>query len=146
MNKQAIYCVLVGNVGTVHTGTNRKTADKEFVAYMRGSKAQNGRVGSEDVCMTKNGGPRREFIFADWAQRRAERKTIPLRTLFLMARGLKTDDGFVNTEYDRALVELCNEARGRVQDELHITSKELGVAHDVIYSEPRKDVAYYSPA
>ena len=45
------YTVIVGNIGTVHTGDYRRKAIFEFVQYRMASKAGTGRAGHEPVTL-----------------------------------------------------------------------------------------------
>ena len=47
--------VVVGNIGTVYTGNNRKEAVADFVAYAALSRRGIGRAGNESVALLKNG-------------------------------------------------------------------------------------------
>lgn len=53
--------VVVGNVGTIHRGNNRRTAEREFNAAVRDSKAGNGRSAGEPVTLCEDGEPIREY-------------------------------------------------------------------------------------
>jgi hypothetical protein len=50
-SKKTTYQVVVGNVGTVYDGANKRKAEKEFAAYVAISKTGNGRAGGEDVSL-----------------------------------------------------------------------------------------------
>jgi hypothetical protein len=58
--RAALYEVLVGNIGTVHRGSNRKAADAVFALYRGQSKSGRGRAAGEDVTLFANGEPVRE--------------------------------------------------------------------------------------
>lgn len=45
------YEIYAGNVGSVHTGTNKKDALKVFKSYVADSKANYGRVAGESIHM-----------------------------------------------------------------------------------------------
>jgi hypothetical protein len=47
--------VVVGNIGTVHTGRNKNEATKTFNAYKKISKAGHGRAGGEMVALFCDG-------------------------------------------------------------------------------------------
>ena len=49
------YEVIVANIGTVYSGTCRKTAKSIWNGYLKQSKANYGRAGGENVCMMENG-------------------------------------------------------------------------------------------
>lgn len=49
------YEVLVGNVGTVHSGTDLRAARREYQAYVAGSETYRGRGGGEPVTMLRDG-------------------------------------------------------------------------------------------
>ncbi len=55
------YEVICGNIGTVHTGTNRKAAEKCYNFYVADSKTGLGRSGNEPVYLMKDGEPCREY-------------------------------------------------------------------------------------
>ena len=55
------YDLVVGNVGTVYTGTNGFEAIRDYNEYVRLSKDNYGRVGGEDVTLFKNGEPYKEY-------------------------------------------------------------------------------------
>lgn len=55
------YEVVVGNIGTVHTGNNKAKANKMFNSYVRDSKSGYGRAAGEHVTMFINTG-RDEFV------------------------------------------------------------------------------------
>jgi hypothetical protein len=54
------YQVIVGNVGTVYSGNNRKTAVRTFEGYLQNSKASVGRVAGEPVTLWCDGEIERE--------------------------------------------------------------------------------------
>jgi hypothetical protein len=45
------YSVVVGNIGQVHSGSNRAEAIKEYDDYVKASKSNKGRAGGEDVTL-----------------------------------------------------------------------------------------------
>ena len=55
------YEVIVGNIGTVHQGHNRKEAEKVFTFYVKDSKTGLGRSGGEAVTLMRDGEPIREY-------------------------------------------------------------------------------------
>lgn len=54
------YEVIVGNVGKVHSGTNKREAVKCFNEYVDISDSGNGRAGYEDVVLMEGGEPIKE--------------------------------------------------------------------------------------
>jgi hypothetical protein len=54
------YQVIVGNVGTVYSGTDRAEADRDYSIYAEMSDAGQGRAGDEPVTLTEDGEPVRE--------------------------------------------------------------------------------------
>lgn len=52
-----VFEVIVGNVGTVHTGNDYATARKEYCIYVDVSKAGVGRAAGESVYLMKDGEP-----------------------------------------------------------------------------------------
>jgi hypothetical protein len=57
----AIYTVIVGNIGTVHVGTNRRQARAVYRGYIEESKRNLGRAAGEPVTMLAD-----EEIFAEF--------------------------------------------------------------------------------
>jgi hypothetical protein len=55
------YEIIVGNIGTVHSGHDRAEADAKFDYYVADSKTGLGRSGDESVYLTENGEPIREY-------------------------------------------------------------------------------------
>ncbi len=45
------YSVVVGNIGNVHAGTNKRAALATFAEYVRQSKTGRGRAGAESVIL-----------------------------------------------------------------------------------------------
>ena len=50
-----LYEVIVGNIGTEHTGANRALAMRHYREYVSQSKSQRGRAGNEDVILMQDG-------------------------------------------------------------------------------------------
>jgi hypothetical protein len=59
--KKAQYEVIVGNIGTVYSGTDKAEADRQFDTYVQASQAGCGRAGDEPVTMMKDGD-----IYQEW--------------------------------------------------------------------------------
>jgi hypothetical protein len=59
------YEVIVGNIGTVHTGHNRRAAVRKYNYYVKDSMTGLGRSGNEQVVLTKNGEPIVEYFPPD---------------------------------------------------------------------------------
>lgn len=78
------YEVVVGNVGSVHTGGNFKEATKRFNEYVRQSRSGVGRAGKEDVILFQDGEPVREFYPDKW---------FPVREIIDLLIALKKDIG-----------------------------------------------------
>lgn len=55
------YQVIVGNIRTVCTTLNEKEAKDTFHEYKMASKSGKGRAGGEDVTLTKDGEPIKEY-------------------------------------------------------------------------------------
>ena len=53
--------VIVGNIGTVYSGTDREAALAEFKECIELSKAKYGRFGSEQVTLWEDGEPIKEI-------------------------------------------------------------------------------------
>lgn len=53
--------VIVGNIGSVYRGTNKKEAFKKYHAYIELSKSGSGRAGGEDVTLMVNDEPLQEY-------------------------------------------------------------------------------------
>jgi len=53
----AIYAVICGNIGRVHTGNNPTDANDMYDEYVRQSKAGSGRAANESVYLMKDGQP-----------------------------------------------------------------------------------------
>ena len=49
------YDVVVGNIGTVYSGTSQSAAMGKYDEFVRQSKTNSGRAGGEDVILFKNG-------------------------------------------------------------------------------------------
>ena len=58
----AIFEVVVGNVGTVYAGNNYMVASCKFQAYVRQSKQNDGRPAGESVTLFHNGAIRHEYV------------------------------------------------------------------------------------
>lgn len=52
---------MVGNIGTVYSGNNFMVASSKYSAYVKQSKANVGRAGSESVVMFHDGEVRYEY-------------------------------------------------------------------------------------
>lgn len=57
---QSAFEVIVGNIGTVYSGSNFMKASCKFAEYVKQSKTGYGRAGGEDVTLMHNGEPRKE--------------------------------------------------------------------------------------
>jgi hypothetical protein len=68
------YLVVVGNLGTVHSGANRADAMKTFTEYVSQSKRKQGRAANEDVTVMQDGEPIREYIASIEIAKRKTRK------------------------------------------------------------------------
>ena len=55
------FNVVVGNIGTVYNGYNRREAEECMDEYIRHSKSGYGRAAGEDVTIFENGEPVTEF-------------------------------------------------------------------------------------
>jgi hypothetical protein len=49
------YEVVVGNIGTVYSGSNERQAQKDYVEYVEQSKTNYGRAAGESVTFFKDG-------------------------------------------------------------------------------------------
>ena len=58
----SIYTVVVGNIGTAHSGTNRKQAESHFCEYRDQSRRNYGRAAGESVVLLRNGDPIWQFV------------------------------------------------------------------------------------
>ena len=58
----AVYDVVVGNIGTVYSGTNGFEANKHYQTYCGKSKSSHGRAGGEDVTILRDGEIHREYV------------------------------------------------------------------------------------
>lgn len=58
----AHYEVIVGNIGTVYSGTNGFEANTKFATYSGQSKSNYGRAAGEDVTIMKDGEITREYV------------------------------------------------------------------------------------
>ncbi len=56
------YDVIVGNIGTVYSGTNHRDARLHARTYIDQSKSERGRAGGESVTIFKNGEITEEYI------------------------------------------------------------------------------------
>ena len=56
------YEVIVGNIGTVYSGSSNLEASKVYASYVKDSKAGYGRAGGESVTLMHNGEPEREHL------------------------------------------------------------------------------------
>jgi hypothetical protein len=56
------YEVIVGNIGTVYSGSNGFEATKTYNQYIGQSKAPHGRASGETVTLFKNDEPYKEYI------------------------------------------------------------------------------------
>jgi hypothetical protein len=89
------YSVIVGNVGTVHTGASKRKAAGIFREYVKASKLGSGRMGGEPVTLTDTDGePIREYT---------PRLPLPsVGELAALVRAVKADigDEYRADEYD----------------------------------------------
>jgi hypothetical protein len=60
--KQNPFEVVVGNIGTVYSGSNLMVATCKWAAYVKQSRADIGRAAGESVTLFHNGEIRREYI------------------------------------------------------------------------------------
>jgi hypothetical protein len=56
------YEIIVGNIGTVYTGTNGFEANKTFNQYRSASMSPHGRASGESVTLLKDGEVVREYV------------------------------------------------------------------------------------
>ena len=56
-----IYEVIVGNIGTVHTGTDKRAAELCFKTYVDRSYSGYGRCANESVCLMADDEPVLEY-------------------------------------------------------------------------------------
>jgi hypothetical protein len=56
------YEVIVGNIGTVYSGSNHLEATRTWASYVKDSKSGGGRADGESVTLMKNGEIEREHI------------------------------------------------------------------------------------
>ena len=63
-NGPTLFEIIVGNVGTVHKGSDEIEANEFFDIYAALSAAGEGRVADESVTLWHNGEPERQFIGA----------------------------------------------------------------------------------
>jgi hypothetical protein len=61
LNISDAFEVVVGNIGTVYSGTNLSEATTHFDEFVEQSKLGNCRASGEDVTLMKNGEPMREY-------------------------------------------------------------------------------------
>jgi hypothetical protein len=61
MKPTSVYCVLVGNIGTVYEGPSLRQALKDFAEYRRQSKTNYGRAAGEPVTLTQDGEIRKSY-------------------------------------------------------------------------------------
>jgi hypothetical protein len=59
------YELIVGNIGSVHQGCNRREAMRRYRAYVKDSQTGLGRSGNEPVVLMNNGEPIMEYDPAD---------------------------------------------------------------------------------
>lgn len=55
-----MFTVIVGNIGTVYSGSNEKQATKAYREYKKQSERGLGRANGEDVTLMENGEPKKE--------------------------------------------------------------------------------------
>jgi hypothetical protein len=60
--KKELHEVVVGNIGTIHSGYHQPTAEQHYNNYVAQSKSGSGRAGGESVTHLKNGNVHREHI------------------------------------------------------------------------------------
>ena len=97
------YEVTVGNVGNVHTGSNKQSAKVVFLEYVRVSNSGVGSAGGEDVTLWKDGEPIREF----WADTDMDK----------LDRWIRRHPRDAMTIARRAVIELYTTQEGRVLHE-----------------------------
>jgi hypothetical protein len=61
MSKPVPFEVIVGNVGTVYSGSNYMVAQTTYTHYVKQSARGGGRAAGESVVLMHNGEPRREY-------------------------------------------------------------------------------------
>lgn len=62
MAQRRIYSVVVGNIGTVHTGRNLREATRIARDYERQSTRNEGRAAGESVCIMQDDGECQDII------------------------------------------------------------------------------------
>ena len=85
------YEVIVGNIGTVHRGSNRAEAMKHFAEYVGQSESDCGRAAGESVTLWTDGEPSEEFAGERIRPMKALLPTI--KDLSALLHSLKSDIG-----------------------------------------------------
>lgn len=62
MARRRIYSVIVGNIGTVHSGKNLREAERYYRDYVKQSQANEGRAAGESVCLMQDDGEFQDII------------------------------------------------------------------------------------
>lgn len=70
--------VVVGNIGTVFSGTNGFDANRKFYTYVSQSKTGYGRASNEPVTLMKNGEPHKEYMTSKGKSLVGKRIEIPV--------------------------------------------------------------------
>lgn len=138
------YAVIVGNIGTVHTGPSRERAEKEFTSYVRDSRRGYGRAAGEEVYLLKNGEPLREYDPDAAPKRRLEkikatrysRQYIESQLLTLSPTSYKIDHCFA--------IKIENRGEGVSSQErctfwLNITGAQMRRIERVLLSHTREE-------
>lgn len=60
--KRPVYEVIVGNIGTVYSGTSKSDTTREWLTYVDQSKSGTGRAGNEPVTMFCDGEIVKEYV------------------------------------------------------------------------------------
>jgi hypothetical protein len=81
-----MFEVIVGNIGTVYSGTSRREAKKRFAESVRSSKIGLGRAGNEDVTVIFDGDIVDEFNALAWRIAKLDATIAQLERHLEMAR------------------------------------------------------------
>lgn len=74
--REDTYKVIVGNIGTVYSGSNPVRARNDFDTYVRKSEAGDGRAAGEDVTLMKNGEPEAEHFGSSGGREAGESRRV----------------------------------------------------------------------
>jgi hypothetical protein len=122
-----MFDVIVGNIGTVYSGTSKRMAMQEYRAYTRKSKAGLGRAGNEDVTVFFEGDILDEFISLAWRIEKLDATIAQLERHLQAARETR-EELIMTTRGEMSKDEIVQEIRyilGSLEDQYECSDREM---------------------